>query len=104
MVSFSKPEYIDLNRYYYHQHYDLDKIHQMIDDGGFDILEEKLIGSSVYEPLANYYVEHRKDLKKLISEKYPNYVEKILFKSLEKMKRASEKKIVDYALIKCRLK
>lgn len=86
------------------EHYGLDDVRQMIELGGFTISQEKLIGSSVYEPLADYYIEHRKDLKKSISKKYPTYVETILFKSLEKMKKASEKKIIDYALLKCHLK
>ncbi|MCV0392434.1 MAG: class I SAM-dependent methyltransferase [Nitrosopumilus sp.] len=85
------------------EHYGLDEIRQMIHLGGFSILEEKLIGSSVYEPLTDYYVEHRKELKKLILKKYSSYVETILFKSLKKMKTASQKKIIDYALLKCQL-
>ena len=36
-----------------------------------------------------------------ILEKYPSYVEKILYKSIQKMKHVSEKKIIDYVLISC---
>ena len=40
---------------------------------------------------------------KNILYKYPNYVEKILFNSMKKMKKVSENEIIDYALIKCKL-
>ena len=54
--------------------------------------------------MANYYIENRTSLKKSILEKYPNYVEKILYKSILKMKKASEQKIIDYVILKCILK
>ncbi len=86
------------------EHYELDTVKELIESGGFTISEEKLIGKFVYEPLANYYIEHRTNLKKSILEKYPNYVEKILYKSILKMKKASEQKMIDYAILKCILK
>jgi len=55
----------------------------------------------VYGPLTNYYIRNRDDVKNKILSKYPSYVEKILFKSLQKMKQLSEKNIIDYVLIKC---
>src|SRR3972149_5190387 len=58
-------------------------------------------GSNVYEPLARYYIENRESIKPRISSQYPSYVEKILFKSLNKMKEVSQKKIIDYILITC---
>ena len=39
----------------------------------------------------------------LIRKKYPEFVEKILHKSILKMKKASENKIIDYAILKCHL-
>ena len=59
------------------------------------------IGSDVFEPLANYYVKNRHVLRKNILTKYPSYVENILFKSLLKMKKASDEKLIDYLLVKC---
>jgi hypothetical protein len=38
-----------------------------------------------------------------ILKDYAPYVEKILNKSLQKMKKASEEKIIDYVLLKCHL-
>jgi hypothetical protein len=55
----------------------------------------------VYEPLADHYANNRSTLKKSILEYYPPYVEKILFKSLQKMKKASEEKTIEYILLKC---
>ena len=85
------------------EHYELDHVKKMITSCGFRIHNEKLIGKNVYEPLAKYYVENRKTLKKLILQKYPNYVEKILYASIIKMKKASEQKIIDYVVLKCKL-
>ena len=70
---------------------------------GFMIEAITMIGQKVYAPMADYYMENRESLKKSILTKYPTYVEKILFNSLKKMKPVSENKIIDYALIKCRL-
>jgi len=86
------------------EHYRLNTVKELVESGGFTISEEKFIGKFVYEPLANYYIENRTNLKKSISEKYPNYVEKILYKSILKMKKASEQKIIDYVILKCILK
>jgi len=85
------------------EHYSLGEIRDMVISGGFTISEEKLIGSSVYDPLADYYLEHRDELKKSILKQYSPYVEKILFRSIQKMKKASEENIIDYVLIKCHL-
>ena len=86
------------------EHYGFGTIKELIESSGFIISEEKFIGESVYEPMANYYIENRTNLKKSILEKYPNYVEKILYKSILKMKKASEQKIIDYVILKCILK
>ena len=85
------------------EHYSLDEIHKMLESAGFSISDEQLIGSSVYEPLADYYAANREKLKNSILQNYSPYVEKILFKSIQKMKKASEEKIIDYVLLKCHL-
>ena len=85
------------------EHYDLDYVRELIQSTGFTIKEEKLIGSNVYIPLANYYLENRNKLKKSILLKYPKYVEKILYLSILKMKKASEQEIIDYVILKCKI-
>ena len=83
------------------EHYSLAYLKDIIDTSGFKISDERLIGHDVYVPLANYYEKNRTDIKKLISKNYPQYVENILFKSIQKMKKASEENLIEYALIKC---
>ena len=83
------------------EHYKRDYLKKLIRHCGFSISDEVLIGSSVYEPLADYYFANRDILKKAILKTYPKYVEKILFKSLQKMKKASKEKTIDYTLLKC---
>lgn len=84
------------------EHYRLDHVRDLVKSGGFKIIDEQLIGDKVYAPLANYYIENREKLKKSILEKYPKYVEKILYKSILKMKKASDQKIIDYVVLKCK--
>jgi ubiquinone/menaquinone biosynthesis C-methylase UbiE len=85
------------------EHYSLDYLKNLLTSNGFKIINEMLIGSNVYDPLADYYVENRKTLSNTILEHYPAYMEKILYKSLLKMKKASQEKIIDYVLLKCSL-
>lgn len=82
------------------EHYDFDTLKKSLVLNGFEITENKHIGSSVYSPLADYYIQNRENIKSKIVQKYPNYVEKVLFKSIQKMKEVSERKIIDYVLIK----
>ena len=84
------------------EHYSLEYVKDSVMSSGFKILHESLIGSSVYDPLANYYIQNRSTLKKLILKKYPPYVEAILYKSILKMLDASTKNAIDYVLLKCR--
>lgn len=83
------------------EHYSFNDVKNTIESSGFKIKHEQLIGNSVYGPLADYYLENREQLRKSILEKYPTYVENILYKSIIKMKTASQKGIIDYALLKC---
>jgi len=73
----------------------------LLTSNGFKIINETLIGSNVYDPLTDYYIKNRKTLSNNILEHYPAYMEKILYKSLVKMKKASEENIIDYVLLKC---
>jgi len=84
------------------EHYDMDYVKSSLTKHGFDIIEIKKIGSMVYKPLAEYYIDNRDSIRNKILTKYPSYVEKILFKSLLKMKHVSETNVIDYLLIKCK--
>jgi len=85
------------------EHYGAEYIKKLVIDKGFTITNERLIGDQVYSPLADYYVKNRDSLKKSIKQKYPDFVEKILFKSMLKMKKSSEEKMIDYLILKCKL-
>ena len=85
------------------EHYPLDYVKKLVTSQGFDISTEESIGNRVYEPLADYYVNNRESLQKSILKKYPKFVESVLYKSMLKMKEASQKKIIDYVLLKCNL-
>jgi len=67
----------------------------------FKIIKKIEIGHDVFEPLSNYYNKNRRRLRNKILTQYPSYVENLLFKSLLKMKKASQEKLIDYLLIKC---
>ncbi len=86
------------------EHYLLDDIRELLRSGGFEITTEKLIGRYVYDPLADFYFKHRKTLKKSITSQYPIYVEKILSWSLDRMKKAFEDGIIEYAFFRCVLR
>ncbi|MBI3842686.1 MAG: class I SAM-dependent methyltransferase [Thaumarchaeota archaeon] len=84
------------------EHYELDYVLSTVKNQGSEILETKRIGTHVYQPLADYYVENRKVIREMILTQYPAYLENILFKSLLRMKKASADGIIDYLIIKCR--
>jgi cyclopropane fatty-acyl-phospholipid synthase-like methyltransferase len=83
------------------EHYDPENIKKAITDEGFDVISTDFIGSKVYEPLTDYYIRKREILRPKILQQYSPYVEKILFRSLIKMKEVSENKTIDYILLKC---
>jgi SAM-dependent methyltransferase len=82
------------------EHYDLEFIKSLMDNAGFKSREIKLIGSRVYEPLSAYYIQNREKLQHEILKEYPSYVEKILYRSILKMNELSEKRVIDYAIIR----
>lgn len=83
------------------EHYDLETIKKTINDAGLNIMETQLIGSKVYSPMAEYYIKNHEFLRSNILKLYPSYVEKILFKSMIKMKEAARDQTIEYALVKC---
>jgi cyclopropane fatty-acyl-phospholipid synthase-like methyltransferase len=82
------------------EHYNLDFIKSKMGNTGFQLKEVKLIGSHVYEPLSKYYIQNREKLKQAISKEYPTYVEKVLYKSILRMNKLSEERVIDYAIIR----
>lgn len=82
------------------KNYLLENLKSTIASSGFMIADMLHIGSQVYEPLTNYYVQNRNMLRKRILKEYPSYVETLLYKSLLKSTSAYNDGVLDYVLIK----
>lgn len=82
------------------EHYKLEYVKSAIEDNGFDVQDIRHIGHQVYEPLTDYYVLHRGTLRERILEKYPSFLENVLYRSLLKMRDVSRKGMIDYVVIK----
>lgn len=89
-----------LNLTWSSEHYELEYVKSAIRRFRFKITIETMIGAQVYEPLALYYIQNRKDLRQKITTHYPSYIEKILCKSLVKMMTVSKKGLIDYIVLK----
>lgn len=81
------------------EHYHNEEIIRILEQHGFTIQKVKYIGSNVYSPLADYYINKRGELRKVIIKTYPSFLERLLFKSIKKMKSLSSKGDIDYILI-----
>jgi ubiquinone/menaquinone biosynthesis C-methylase UbiE len=81
------------------EHYEIGQVKSAIAENGFDITEIRLVGNQVYGPLTDYYVQNRAQLRQKVLEEYSSFVERILYKSLLKMKDVSKKGVIDYAII-----
>ena len=53
------------------EHYGLDYLKSLISAADFHISEEKLIGPQVYDPLADFYIENRSEIKKTDLKRIP---------------------------------
>jgi cyclopropane fatty-acyl-phospholipid synthase-like methyltransferase len=84
------------------EHYALEYVESAIKGAGLSIESLRYIGPRVYEPLADYYLANRTELKPKILEVYPVYLEKVLFRSILKMKLLSQRGFIEYVLIKAR--
>ncbi|MEM2139882.1 MAG: class I SAM-dependent methyltransferase [Nitrososphaera sp.] len=82
------------------EHYGLEYVKSAVAGGGFAIDDIRHIGHQVYEPLTDYYVKNRQALRENILKEYSSFIEGVLYRSLLKMKDASEKCIIDYVIIK----
>lgn len=83
------------------EHHSIELVKKSVKSAGFTIAFEDMVGDKVYEPLARYYLKNQKDLRARIVSEYPRYVESLLHRSVLDMWKASERKIIDYLMIKC---
>lgn len=72
---------------------------EAIKNAGFSLKNEESVGSLVYEPFANYYIQNRKELREKLVMTYSASLENMIFKSMKKMKELSEHKVIDYLLL-----
>jgi cyclopropane fatty-acyl-phospholipid synthase-like methyltransferase len=94
------------------EHYELEYLKSLIARSGFEIINIQKIGPHVYEPLAEYYTQNRTIIKDIIlkgreSTHLQNIpykiIERVVYNSALKMKEASQKRFIDYVLIKAKL-
>ncbi len=85
-----------LNLTWASQHYSEKFVESKIENAGFKIQKLKEIGSNVYEPLADYYINNREYLKERFGDAYSKKIESLIFRSMKKMKKLSQQKIIKY--------
>ncbi len=85
------------------EHYSAEYITDSLKRFGFKLISKKFAGPEIYVPLADYYIQNRESIKKNILKEYPLLVESILFKSIHKMKKASQNHVIDYMILKCKV-
>jgi cyclopropane fatty-acyl-phospholipid synthase-like methyltransferase len=79
--------------------YSKNRILQCARKTGFVVQRQESVGDLVYQPFANYYMENRGVLKQKLESTYSHNLERIVYDSMKKMGRLSEKKVIDYLLI-----
>jgi cyclopropane fatty-acyl-phospholipid synthase-like methyltransferase len=90
------------------EHYELDQIQSVISQEHFVIKDILRIGKSVYIPLADFYVQDRKEFRGIVLGKNSSFLKKIIldiiermvYRSALKMKQLSLSGNIDYVLIK----
>jgi cyclopropane fatty-acyl-phospholipid synthase-like methyltransferase len=82
------------------EHYSAEHVKSSLTANGFTITTTQSIGHEVYGPLTDYYLENRQMIKPKILVRYPAFLERILHRSLLKMRQASGDGLIDYLLIK----
>lgn len=84
------------------EHYTATAVRGAMASSGLQVLHEEFVGGRVYGPLADYYLNNRGSISGRITSKYPRYVESLLHRSMRDMKKAAEKNVIEYMIVKCR--
>ena len=90
------------------EHYELERIMSVISQEHFVIKDILSIGKSVYIPLTDFYIQDRKEFRRIVLGKETSFlknitldiVERIVYRSALKMKQLSLSGNIDYVLIK----
>lgn len=81
-------------------HYSQEFLEDKIKKAGFNIEKSEEVGNMVYEPLADYYLKNRDKLRKRFSGTYSNRIEGMINRSMKKMQKLSQEKIIQYYLMR----
>jgi ubiquinone/menaquinone biosynthesis C-methylase UbiE len=82
------------------EHYSVRTLKSLLLRNGFELSNIEYIGGKIYGPLAEFYIQNRDKLRIEITKEYPKFLELILYKSMIKMKLASDRNFIDYVLIR----
>ncbi len=90
------------------EHYELTQIKSVISQEHFVVKDILSIGKSVYIPLTDFYIQDRKEFRRIVLGKQSSFlkkialdiVERIVYRSALKMKQLSLSGNIDYVLIK----
>jgi cyclopropane fatty-acyl-phospholipid synthase-like methyltransferase len=90
------------------EHYELERIKSLISQERFVIKDILSIGKSVYIPLTDFYIQDRKEFRRIVLGKHSSFlkkitldiIERIVYRSALKMKQLSLSGNIDYVLIK----
>ena len=82
------------------EHYSVRMLKSLLLKDGFELSNIEYIGGKIYGPLAEFYIQNRDKLRTEITREYPKFLEIILYKSMVKMKLASDRNFIDYVLIR----
>ena len=82
------------------EHYSVRMLKSLLLRDGFELSNVEFIGGKIYGPLAEFYIQNRDKLRTAITKEYPKFLEIILYKSMIKMKLASDRNFIDYVLIR----
>lgn len=84
------------------EHYAEEFVLSELKKAGFVLMGRDEIGSMVYVPLADYYLQHRPKIRRRLLNRYPAYVETILYMSMRKMRQVSKDGIIGYLVLTCK--
>ncbi len=84
------------------EHHTMSVVRESVASAGLRLLSEERVGHLVYGPMAEYYLKNRYVLRGRIRSGYSGYVESLLHRSILDMRRASERGVIDYVIVKCK--
>jgi len=75
------------------------RINKAISKAGLVVKREESVGGLVYEPFTRYYVQNRDMFRERLVSAYSENIERLVFKSMQKMQQLSSNGTIDYLLL-----